>query len=151
MEDTPLVRLLSAATRLGVEEMRAELAARGYGDVRPALGYALNAVGPDGTTAARLAADLGMTKQGAAKLVGTLVAGGYLRRREHAGDARARLLTLTARGEAVLDAAASAQRRIEARWAGVAGGAEAAALRRALEAVLAAAYGGADAPLRPIW
>jgi DNA-binding MarR family transcriptional regulator len=146
MAPVPIARLLSAATRLTVEQLNAGLAERGFGDLRPAHGYALNAIGP-GTTTARLAADLGMTKQGAAKLVGTLERAGYLERGAHAGDARVRPLTLTPRGADLLRAAEEVQRGLEAHWAQVLGGADAATLRRALETLA----GGGDAPPRPIW
>jgi DNA-binding MarR family transcriptional regulator len=139
MGAVPIARLLAGATRLAIEELNAELARSGFDDVRPAHGYALNAVG-DGTTTSQLARRLGMTKQGAAKLVETLEREGYLDRSEHGADARASLLTLTSRGRALLRAAEEIQGRIEARW-------DAPGLRDALERI----SGGDDTPLRPIW
>jgi DNA-binding MarR family transcriptional regulator len=138
MPPVPIARLLAAAARLAIEELNAELARSGFGDVRPAHGYALNAVG-DGTTTSQLARRLGMTKQGAAKLVETLVREGYLDRAEHEADARASRLTLTPRGRALLRAAEEIQAGIEARW-------DAPGLRDGLERIA-----GEDAPLRPIW
>jgi DNA-binding MarR family transcriptional regulator len=138
MPPVPIARLLAAATRLTIEELNAELASNGFEGVRPAHGYALNAVG-DGTTTSRLARRLGMTKQGAAKLVEALVRDGYLDRSAHVDDARASLLTLTPRGRALLRAAEEIQARIEARW-------DAPGLRAGLERIA-----GDDAPLRPIW
>jgi DNA-binding MarR family transcriptional regulator len=151
MPPVPIARLLAAATRMTIESLHGELAGLGHGDLRPAHGYALNAVGEQGTTTARLAADLGMTKQGAAKLVATLVRDGYLARSEHAGDARARLLTLTPRGRELLASAERIQRELEARWAHAAGPEDVAALRRALEVVVDERFGAGPPPLRPIW
>jgi DNA-binding MarR family transcriptional regulator len=139
MPPVTLTRLLAAATRMAIEELHAELAEAGFEDLRPAHGYALNAIG-DGSTTSRLASELGMTKQGAAKLVETLVDAGYVERSRHQADARARLLRLTERGRELLAAAESIQRRMESRW-------DAGALRAALEAVV----GEGDPPLRPIW
>ena len=142
----PLARLLSAATRMAIEELQAELARVGFADLRPAHGYALNAIGA-GTTTARLAAELGMTKQGAAKLVDWLLRADYVERFPHADDGRARLLELTERGKALLRAAESIQARIESRWVG----AEETELRRVLERLVAERYGDGDPPLRPLW
>jgi DNA-binding MarR family transcriptional regulator len=139
MPPVPLARLLAAVTRMAIEELNAELARSGFADVRPAHGYALNAVG-DGTTTSSLARRLGMTKQGAAKLVETLVREGYLDRSEHEADARASLLRLTSRGRALLRTAEEIQARIEARW-------DAPGLRDGLERIAR----DDDAPLRPIW
>jgi DNA-binding MarR family transcriptional regulator len=139
MRPVPIARLLAAATRMAIEELNAELARSGFDDVRPAHGYALNAV-RDGATTSQLARRLGMTKQGAAKLVETLEREGYLDRSEHDADARASLLTLTSRGRALLRAAEEIQGRIEARW-------DAPGLRAALERIA----GDDDAPGRPIW
>ncbi|MEA2283130.1 MAG: hypothetical protein QOK21_3737 [Solirubrobacteraceae bacterium] len=151
MPPLPIARLLAAATRMTIEALHDELAELGHADLRPAHGYALNTVGEHGTTAARLAGDLGMTKQGAAKLVETLVHRGYLDRSEHAGDARARLLTLTPHGRELLASAERIQRELEARWARAAGSEDVAALRRALEAVVDERSGTGPPPLRPIW
>ena len=135
MPPVPLARLLAAVTRMAIEELNAELARSGFADVRPAHGYALNAVG-DGTTTSSLARRLGMTKQGAAKLVETLVREGS----ELEADARSSLLRLTSRGRALLRTAEEIQARIEARW-------DAPGLRDGLERIAR----DDDAPLRPIW
>jgi DNA-binding MarR family transcriptional regulator len=76
---------------------------------------------------------------------------GYLDRSEHAGDARARLLTLTPHGRELLASAERIQRELEARWARAAGSEDVAALRRALEAVVDERSGTGPPPLRPIW
>jgi DNA-binding MarR family transcriptional regulator len=139
MPPVPIARLLAAVTRKAIDELNAELARRGFDGVRPAHGYALNAV-RDGTTTSQLARRLGMTKQGAAKLVETLVREGYLARAAHDADSRATLLTLTSRGRALLRAAERIQSDFEARW-------DAPGLRDALERIA----GDDDAPLRPAW
>lgn len=135
--------MLSAATRLVIERLHEELAAVGHPGLRPAYGYALVAVGEEGTTASRLAVEMGMTKKGAAKLVATLRDLGYIDRRAHGGDRRAQLLTLTPRGSDLLRRSEEIQARIEAELLGAR---DARALRRALEQAV-----DGHTTLRPIW
>lgn len=146
MEDLPIARLLTTALRQLVEDMHSRLAAAGHPGLRPAHGYALNAVGQDGTTAVRLADVLGMTKQGVAKLVGTLVERGYLLAEPDPVDGRARLLRLTDRGCEMLRLAVRIQADLEADLANRVGAGDSAALRRALEAIT-----DPTVPMRPIW
>ena len=148
MEQLPLARLLSAATRLIIELLHAELADAGHPGMRPAYGYALVAIGPKGTTASRLATELGMTKQGAAKLVASLQELGYVERRAHGEDRRAQLLELTARGADLLRRSEEIQARLEGEWAEMIGERNMRTLRRGLERATEEAGPGA---LRPIW
>ena len=147
----PLVRLLATATHGLVEEMHAALADAGHPAVRPAHGFALNAIGDAGVTTADLARKLGMTKQGAAKLVESLAGLGYVRRVAHDADARARLVVLTPAGRDVLDKAAAIQQRLEARWARAVGAGTMRELRSALERVVPLDEHGDPPSPRPIW
>jgi DNA-binding MarR family transcriptional regulator len=140
----PIARLLSAATRSIIEDLHDRLAAQGHPDLRPAYGYALNAVG-DGVTTAQLAQRLGMTKQGAAKLVTALERLGYLRVEPHASDRRARALVLTPHGRDLLERSVAVQRELEAEWSREVGPERMAALQEAL-----AARAG-DGALKPLW
>ena len=153
MEDLPLARLMVLALRLLVDEMHLRLDAAGYGDLRPAHGYVLNAAAREGgVTATGVAGILGMTKQGAAKVIAELERAGYVVRGDDHRDARARPVTLTRRGRAALAAAARAQLQLEAEWEALASPGDMAGLRRVLEGALAAT--GADPaamPLRPVW
>lgn len=146
MTDQPLARLLTSALHHLVQEMHRRLGAAGYPDLRPAHGYALNAIGADGTTTVALAEVLGMTKQGAAKLTGPLVDRGYLTATPDPSDGRARLLRLTERGSDMLASAVRIQADLEAELAARAGARDVAALRRAL-----AGMADQAAPLRPVW
>src|ERR1700709_2972536 len=56
---------LSGAFRSLVDDLHDELARRGHPHVRPAHGFALQALGPDGATASELAVLLGVSKQAA--------------------------------------------------------------------------------------
>jgi DNA-binding MarR family transcriptional regulator len=142
----PIARLLAVAFREAVDEMHVELRKRGHPDLRPAHGFLLNLIG-DGATAGELASGLGITKQGAAKLVEALTSTGYLERQPHPADRRATLICLTPRGREALAAAVAAQRKVEARWTRLLGRTEMQALRAALE-TLADEHPSA---LRPTW
>ena len=151
MEHLTLGRLLSAATRLVIERMHSDLAAAGHPGLRPAYGYAVYAIGSGEVTTSMLGAELGMTKQGAAKLVATLEELGYVERRAHERDGRAQLLALTARGDDLLRASAEAQERIEREWEQLAGAQEMQSLRATLERALAEGSSEERLSLRPIW
>ncbi len=94
--------LLFAGFRTLIDELHAELAGHGHPDVRPAYGFALQAIGPDGATASELGRKLGVSKQAAGKTVDRLEALGYARRAEDPADARRKRIELTTRGADVL-------------------------------------------------
>lgn len=152
MSDVPLVRLLSMAVTVALEELHTELAREGHGTLRPAHGYALNAVVNGHDTASQIAALLGMTKQGAAKLVKTLVDDGYLAFGESAeGDARRKPLALTPRGEAAVQASVRIQNRIEAEWTSLVGAELMTSMRLALENAVTHSADGQLPPVRRAW
>ena len=126
--------------------MHDELRLRGYEELRPAHGFILNLVG-DGATTSELASHLGVTKQGAAKLVANLVAMGLLQKQPHLSDRRATLITVTPHGREALDAAATAQDALEAHWAEILGDPRMLDLRSSLEQLAKESR----ATLRPSW
>ena len=150
-DSVPLVRLLSMAVAVGLDELHEELAAAGHPDLRPVHGFALNAVAGGARTASDLARALRMTKQGAAKIVTTLVGNGYLEPARAEGDARAKPLTLTSRGRSAIAASVAIQEQIERRWAASVGDEGVRAMRAGLlGAVLAENDGRLPSP-RPAW
>jgi DNA-binding MarR family transcriptional regulator len=92
----------------------------------------------DDVTTVELAQHLRVTKQSASEIVSALEAAGYVRRRPHPVDGRARIVELTAAGRRKLQISHERWRAAEAEWAAVAGGADLETVRRALEAYLAA-------------
>lgn len=138
------VGLLSAGRAL-VDGISAGVRARGFGDLRPAHGFAFARLAPDGATITELAERLGVTRQGAAQLVDELLARGYVRRSRHPDDARARLITLTDRGWACTRAAEEAIADTLRPWAAVLGEER---LRELQDDLLRIAP---HAPLRPTW
>ncbi|WP_407912737.1 MarR family winged helix-turn-helix transcriptional regulator [Kitasatospora sp. NE20-6] len=95
---------------------------RGFGDVRPAHGFAFVRLAPTGATVGELAEHLGVTKQAASQMVEELVRKGYVERRPHPGDARARLVVLTERGWSCTRAADAAAADAMGAWEAVLGG-----------------------------
>ncbi|MFJ3673040.1 MarR family winged helix-turn-helix transcriptional regulator [Streptomyces sp. NPDC090106] len=136
--------LLAAAGGL-TQRINEGVVARGFVDVRPAHGHVFSLLAPDGATVTAVAGHLGVTKQAASQLVDELVRKGYVERRAHPGDARARLVVLTERGRACTRAAEEAAAEAVRAWVDVLGEGEVRALRDQLGRI--APYG----PLRPAW
>src|SRR2546429_9226432 len=64
--------LLFGGFRSIIDELHAELARRGHPDVRPAHGFALQAIGLGGATATEAGRRLGVSKQAAGKTIDRL-------------------------------------------------------------------------------
>lgn len=90
--------LLFAGFRSLVDALHRRLAEEGHPDVRPAHGFAMQAVGATGASASEIGRRLGVSKQAAGKTVDRLERLGYLRREPDPSDARARIVVLTDRG-----------------------------------------------------
>ena len=140
-----LPALLLALSGELVAGIQAGGAARGFDDVRPAHGYAFVRLAPDGATIGELAEHLGVTKQAASQLVDELVRKGYVERRPHPTDARARLVVLTERGWACTRAADAAAADTVQPWIAALGPAR----FHALVADLARL--APKGPIRPSW
>ncbi|MCV2461175.1 MarR family winged helix-turn-helix transcriptional regulator [Streptomyces sp. ICN988] len=136
--------LLAAAGEL-TQRIHEGVVARGFEGVRPAHGFAFTRLAPDGATVTDLAVHLGMTKQAASQLVEDLVRRGYVERRPHPDDARARLVVLTESGWACTRAAEEAAAEVVGAWADMLGEDGVRALR---DGLLRVAPGG---PIRPAW
>ena len=130
-EDLPLLfAALNAATNADVVR---RIAAAGHPDLRPAHGYVFQhlIVGP--TRITELAKKLGMTMQGASKLVVDLERLGYVERHADPNDGRNRIVTLPARGWAGIEAGRAARAAVTAELRGVLGEPPAALLLAALQ------------------
>lgn len=118
--ELPLV--LAGAFRELIGNLHAELGKHGHGEARPIHGFALQAIGPDGATVSELGRRLGVTKQAAAKTAAGLEQIGYIARRPSPHDARATVLTRTARGEEMLYLSAAIFEQLRRDWARRLGG-----------------------------
>lgn len=128
--------LLFGAFRSIIDELHAELAKRGHPDMRPAHGFALQAIGLRGVTATEAGRRLGISKQAAGKTVDRLEALGYVRRSGDDNDRRRKLIMLTPRGIEALTLSAAVFEQIRARWAVVLGRDKLEALESDLEAMV---------------
>jgi DNA-binding MarR family transcriptional regulator len=85
--------------------------------MRPAHGFALQAIGFSGATATDVGRRLGISKQAAGKTIERLEALGYVQRAGDGVDRRRKLVRLTPRGTEALTLSAEIFDRIRARWA----------------------------------
>jgi DNA-binding MarR family transcriptional regulator len=136
--------VLALSGRL-VQEINARVREQGFEGLRPAHGFAFVRISFGGATTADLAEHLGVTKQAAAQLVEELVHKGYVLRRPHPYDARARLLELTDNGRAATRAADEAARQAVAPWRDALGEARFGALVADLTQL------APSGPIRPTW
>lgn len=138
----PLLIALSADL---VHAIDAGVRRRGFDDLRPAHGFAFARLAPAGATANELAEHLGVSKQAAGQMVEELVRKGYVERRSHPTDARAKLIVLTDRGWACTRAADEAAAEAVAPWADLLGAERFRELRDDLARL------GSSGRLRPMW
>jgi DNA-binding MarR family transcriptional regulator len=124
--------LLFGGFRSIIDELHAELARRGHPDLRPAHGFAIQAIGLAGATATETGRRLGISKQAAGKTIDRLEELGYASRAEDSADRRRKLVRLTPRGIAALESSAMIFNDIRARWAGDLGADRLAALEASL-------------------
>jgi DNA-binding MarR family transcriptional regulator len=119
MADAPgfeLPLLLFAGFRSLIDQLHAELARQGHPDVRPAYGFAMQAIGVGGATASDIGRRLGISKQAAGKTVDRLEALGYAERVDDAADGRRKLVRLTPRGIDSLMRSAAIFDDLRQRW-----------------------------------
>jgi DNA-binding MarR family transcriptional regulator len=128
--------LLARAFRGLIDQLHAELSQRGHPDARPIHGFALQAIGAEGTTVSELGRRLGVSKQAAAKTAASLESVGYASRVPDPRDARATKLIPTARGTDMLALSAEIFERLRADWVRQLGEARVAALEDDLESVV---------------
>jgi DNA-binding MarR family transcriptional regulator len=127
--------LLFGGFRSIIEELHAELARRGHQDLRPAHGFALQAIGPGGATAAETGRRLGVSKQAAGKTIERLETLGYVHRDSDGSDRRRKLVRITPRGLDALGASALIFEDIRSRWDAELGAGRLAALEADLRAM----------------
>jgi DNA-binding MarR family transcriptional regulator len=120
------------AHRFAEGEVFEALRAAGFDDLTPAQSRLAQRLSPTGVRVTDLADQARITKQTAAALVDDLERAGYVVRRPDPGDARARLVMLSDRGEQLCAAAAAQVAAVEAQWRDHLGAKAYGALRDAL-------------------
>jgi DNA-binding MarR family transcriptional regulator len=97
--------LLLLAEQEFVRGLRAATAEQGFDDQGRSDGFVLRTLGAGPATISALADRLDISKQGAAQIVDDMENRGYVERHPDPTDGRARLIQLSARGQAALKAA----------------------------------------------
>jgi DNA-binding MarR family transcriptional regulator len=128
--------LLFGGFRSIIDELHAELARRGHPDMRPAHGFALQAIGPRGATATEVGRRLGISKQAAGKTIDRLAEIGYVRKSGDDSDRRRKLIQITPRGRDALAQSAMIFEDIRLRWQATLGAARLSALEADLRAMV---------------
>ncbi len=113
--------LLFGGFRSIIDELHGELARRGHPDLRPAHGFALQAIGLRGATATEAGRRLGISKQAAGKTIDRLTELGYVQKADDDQDRRRKLVRITPRGRDALAMSAMIFDDIRSRWAGALG------------------------------
>jgi DNA-binding MarR family transcriptional regulator len=130
--------LLGLAYHHFVIELNRHLAALGFESIGPSYGYVFRALASERRTTAQLAAQLGITSQGMAKIIDDMESTGYVSRHPDPADARVKLLDLTPRGRAALAAARRFHHEFEASLAAKAGERKVAHTREVLTSLIGA-------------
>lgn len=146
----PLARLFAMAFRSLIDDLHAELARRGWPDVRPAYGFVLLACREETMGGSDVAQLMDMTKQAASKLLESMEADGYVERTLDSQDARRQIVLLTSRGERLLAEVERIYEDLEDTWSRRIGRAEVERLRGSLLDVLGDDDGTLPA-VRPLW
>ncbi len=145
----PFPYLLAIAFRSVVDELDDYLERLGFGDVRPAYGFAFAAIAA-GVTTGELARRLDITKQAAAQLVSTFEAAGYVKRSQDGADRRVVRLKLTSRGRRCTELVDSFFAARECQWSEALGASTFASFRASLETIIKGS-GDGEFRLRPVW
>jgi DNA-binding MarR family transcriptional regulator len=138
-----LALLLLGGYRTLVESVVAELADRGYDDVRPVHDFAMRAIESGADNASELGRRLAVSKQAAAKTIAVLLERGYVRRGADPDDARRKRVEVTPLGREVMRQGEAAFDELRTNWARRIGAEELAELERRLAVLVG------DAVVRP--
>jgi DNA-binding MarR family transcriptional regulator len=141
-----LALLLLGGFRTLVDAATAELAARGYDDVRPVHDFAMRAIAAGADSAADLGRRTSVSKQAAAKTIAVLVDRGYVSREPDPGDARRKRLLVTPFGFDVLRQGEAIFDELRETWARQIGAAELTVLEAQLTKLVGDGAVRVDAP-----
>lgn len=129
--------LFGLAYQTFTDALHAELESHGFADLGGAYGYVFRALASEALHLHELATRLGMTDQGALKIVNEMVARGYVDRTPDPDDGRAKELRLASRGRTALATARRFHAAYERKLRAKLGDTCVNATRRLLEEVVA--------------
>jgi DNA-binding MarR family transcriptional regulator len=131
-----LALLLLGGFRAFADSTTAELAARGYPDIRPVHDFALQAILSGADNASELGRRMSVTKQSAAKTIAVLQERGYVAREPDPIDRRRMRLQVTEQGHAMLREGEAIFDDLRERWEKQVGADAVADLERTLHRLL---------------
>jgi DNA-binding MarR family transcriptional regulator len=111
-----LALLLLGGFRVLADRTGAELAARGYEDVRPVHDFALSAILAGADSASELGRRMAVTKQAAAKTIAVLEERNYVSREPDSADGRRMRLRVTDHGRAMMRAGEAIMNEVREQW-----------------------------------
>lgn len=141
--------LLNVAFGVFKRDLHAHLAAHGFDDVGPSFGYVFRLLASGPHNLQGIAGALGISAQGALKIINDMVENAYLVRRNDPDDGRVKWLELTDRAKQAMAEAHRFHRQFDRRLARRVGQAQVAALRAVLEDMYACAQADGFAEIRP--
>jgi len=133
-DDLNLGLLLFIPYRYLESAVLAELKAHGH-DIPQNQARVFQRIAPGGSRLAELAEAAQVSKQTVGSIVDQLERSGYVRRVPDPSDARARLVTVTAKGRELVEISLPVVREVEAAWTAHLGAARTRQLREALTAL----------------
>jgi DNA-binding MarR family transcriptional regulator len=133
-DDLNLGLLLFIPYRFLESAVLAELKTHGH-DIPLNQARVFQRIAPGGSRLAELAGAAQVSKQTVGSIVDQLERSGYVRRVPDPSDARARLVTVTAKGQELVEISLPVVREVEAAWAAHLGAARTRQLREALTAL----------------
>jgi len=136
--------LLFSAYRVMEARIFGALAQSGFGDVTPAQGRVFRVIRAEGSRLTDIAHAAHVTKQTAGFLIDQLIRAGYVERTPDPADARARLIKIAPKGEAVIPVGAAVIANVEAEWAAMLGQERIDQLRETLRMLREATESGRD-------
>ena len=128
--------LLTAAISVFKSRLHGHLAGAGYDDIGPSFGFVFRSLADAPLSLAELATRLGISSQGALKIVSDMTERGYVERRNNPEDRRVLKVALTARGRAALREARRFHATTERRLVTEMGAKQVATARAVLEALV---------------
>ena len=141
-----LALLLLGGFRSLVDAATAELARRGYDDVRPVHDFAMRAIAAGADNASELGRRLSVSKQAAAKTIAVLQDRGYVASEPDPRDARRKRLQVTSRGFNVLRQGEAIFDELRKQWERQIGRAQLETLEAHLAALVGDSPGRLDTP-----
>lgn len=141
--------LLNVAFGAFKTQLHARLAQAGFDDLGSSFGYVFRLLDAQPQSLSQVALALGITSQGALKVINDMVAKGYVERHDEPGDARVKRLALTARAKEAMAEAHRFHVQFERALAGQYGDSQLASMRVVLEGIFAGASAGGMTHVRP--